>query len=188
MRIAKPSYLDVGAHHPFELSNTALLYQRGSRGINIEANPDLIAAFRQHRPEDQNICAGVGPRPGAMTFYRINQTSGCNSFVRAAVEDHGIGDAVELPVVTLASIVADYAAGCWPDLLSIDIEGLDLPVLYSADFREGGPKVICIEAVSGAGDISSELREMMPPRGYFLHSWCGSNMLFVRAELKDWLY
>jgi hypothetical protein len=32
LRIRQPSYLDIGAHHPFHLSNTALLYQRGSAG------------------------------------------------------------------------------------------------------------------------------------------------------------
>lgn len=187
LRISKPSYLDIGAHHPFELSNTALLYARGSRGINVEANPALIPAFEKYRPEDKNVCVAVGPRSGSAKLNRINATSGCNSLL--PIEGHGkLLDAVEVPVLTIGEIVSIYAGGCWPDLLSMDIEGMDLAVLYSADFRNSGPKVICAEAVSSSGNISSELREMMPPRGYFLHSWAGSNMLFVRAELKDWLY
>src|SRR5437763_16778861 len=39
--INTPSYIDVGAHHPVNISNTALLYERGCRGIKIDANPDL---------------------------------------------------------------------------------------------------------------------------------------------------
>ena len=50
--ITRPSYLDIGAHDPFKISNTALLYLRGSRGINVEANPRLIEAFRVQRPDD----------------------------------------------------------------------------------------------------------------------------------------
>ena len=38
LRIEKPSYIDIGAHHPFWLSNTFFFYKKGSKGINIEAN------------------------------------------------------------------------------------------------------------------------------------------------------
>ena len=31
-KIEKPSYIDIGAFHPFELSNTAKFYLTGSRG------------------------------------------------------------------------------------------------------------------------------------------------------------
>ena len=40
--IEKPSFLDIGAHHPVHCSNTALLYARGARGVCVEANPNLI--------------------------------------------------------------------------------------------------------------------------------------------------
>ena len=29
--ISKPSYLDIGAHHPYYLNNTALFYKQGSQ-------------------------------------------------------------------------------------------------------------------------------------------------------------
>src|SRR5690606_9910227 len=45
LQIKNPSYLDLGAHHPTDISNTKLLYDRGSRGVNIEANRHLIEAF-----------------------------------------------------------------------------------------------------------------------------------------------
>ncbi len=40
--IDNPSYLDIGAHHPTNISNTKLFYDAGSRGINVEANPNLF--------------------------------------------------------------------------------------------------------------------------------------------------
>lgn len=186
LRILEPSYLDIGAHHPFELSNTALLYVRGSRGINVEANPVLIEAFQKYRTEDKNVCAAVGTQAGFAKLNRINATSGCNSIL--PITGHGpLIDAIEVPVVTADMIVDLYADGCWPDLLTIDAEGMDLEILGSIDYARGHPKVVCVEAVSPAGDIASDLRDLMGANGYTPHSWCGSNMLFVRSELQDWL-
>ena len=78
--IEKPSYLDIGCHHPTIDSNTALLYQRGSRGINIDANPLLIPQFDEQRPEDINLNIGIGANPGKATFYQVDDRSGLNSF------------------------------------------------------------------------------------------------------------
>lgn len=60
--IEKPSYIDIGDHHPYEISNTALLYELGSNGINIEANPNLLEEFKKERKHDINICCGIGSK------------------------------------------------------------------------------------------------------------------------------
>lgn len=52
MGIKKPSYIDIGAHHPYEISNTAIFYMNGCRGVNVEANPNLIDEFYKERPDD----------------------------------------------------------------------------------------------------------------------------------------
>ena len=39
-------YVDVGAHHPVRFSNTYYFYKQGWAGINIEPNPDSLAAFK----------------------------------------------------------------------------------------------------------------------------------------------
>ena len=45
----------MGAHHPERISNTKLFYDSGSRGINVEANPELHKIFLEERPEDINL-------------------------------------------------------------------------------------------------------------------------------------
>jgi len=40
-------YVDLGAFHPFVYSNTCLLSKLGWRGINIDANPNVINLFNQ---------------------------------------------------------------------------------------------------------------------------------------------
>lgn len=179
--IEKPSYLDVGAYHPFDLSNTALLYERGSRGINVEPNEAQFALFIKARPDDVNLCVGVAPFVGRLTFHHVAADPGRFTFDVATAATLGIVRSVELPVMTLNQIVTHHAGGIWPDLLSIDIEGLDIDVLAGADFGASAPKLVIAEADCGAGDTSHELAALMAAKGFCLHSWCGSNMIFVRV-------
>ncbi|RUU23683.1 FkbM family methyltransferase [Mesorhizobium sp. M7A.T.Ca.TU.009.01.3.2] len=184
--IEKPSYLDVGAYHPFDLSNTALLYERGSRGVNVEPNAVLFDAFRKARPEDTNILAGVAPIHGEMTFYHVAADPGRFTFDVATATTLGITHTEQVIVYTLNQII-DIVPDLdrWPDLLNIDIEGLDVDVLRSTDFGENPPRVVIVEADNGSGDASHELDALMHAKGYTLHSWAGSNMIFVRVADSD---
>jgi len=80
--ISKPTYIDIGANHPFYLSNTALFYEKGCRGINIEANPDLIKEFKLRRPADININVGVGEKEDAMDFFVMEDNTLSSFFER----------------------------------------------------------------------------------------------------------
>lgn len=61
-------FIDVGAFHPFELSNTMLLSQLGWRGINIDYDQVKISRFEKLRPRDQNIYAAVSDVPRDMIY------------------------------------------------------------------------------------------------------------------------
>ena len=182
LNVDKPSYIDIGAHHPFDLSNTALLYQRGSRGINVEANPDLLPAFSKHRSQDMNISVGIGPRRGRAPFYRTrsNMASGRNSFVREAVQPHGIAGIIEIDMTTVDDIIAGHAGGIVPDFMSIDIEGMDHAVLEGMACR---PSVVCAEAMDDGAMI-----KLMQDRGYFLALRACDNLILVRSDLHGRLY
>ncbi|MER9937421.1 FkbM family methyltransferase [Mesorhizobium sp. M0088] len=176
--IERPSYLDVGAYHPFDLSNTALLYERGSRGIVVEPNLAAFDAFVAARPDDIILPVGVAPIAGTLTFFHVLADPGRFTFDKATAMTLGIVRSEELPVTTLNAIVEDLG-GIWPDLLSLDIEGLDIDVLQGATFGEG-PKVVIVEADNGSGDTSHELAALMEAKGCTLHSWAGNNMIFIR--------
>lgn len=161
--ITRGKYFDVGAHHPFNISNTALLYDRGWRGICVEANPNHINAFENFRPEDNILNVGVGCSVGSMPFYMIDSYSGRNSFDKEVVEKFTkdypgfqISEVKQIPVVTLDSLFNSLYI---PDLLCIDIEGLDYAVLYT---MEGRPKVICVE---NEGHIK-EFDDLLKLKGY----------------------
>ena len=190
--IAKPSYLDIGAHHPFEISNTALLYARGCRGVNVEANPNLIDAFYRQRPEDINLNVGVADQPGTMTFFKISDQSGLNTFdpKRAAeiVErgKFGIKEQIPINVVTISQIVQEHCGGVFPDLLTIDVEGFDFPILKSIDYNDSFPKVIVVECNS-----ESALREIstfLHSKNYMFYFRASVNLFFLHNTLKHRLF
>ena len=185
MGIDRPGYLDLGAHHPYVISNTALLHERGSRGVNVEANPHLVEAFREARPDDLTINVGVGPEQGTWPFYRFTKRSGLNTFseaiVAARADRHPVEEVVHLPVWTITRIVEECCGGAYPPLLSMDLEGLDLAVLKTADFSLSRPRVVIAEL---QGADAAEARPLMANWGFRVVCRMVSNLLFVH---DDWI-
>jgi len=173
--IERPSFLDIGAHHPVNCSNTALLYERGSRGVCVEANPNLIPAFAQLRPEDVTLNFGVGPAQGELEFFMIDDFSGRNSFDRATAEgfvaahpEFSIREIRKIAIHTLDDTVQQHCGGVWPDFLSLDAEGLDYSILKASSLTaQDGPKLICVETLSGQDkDVGASMAALLTARGY----------------------
>lgn len=184
--IAAPSYVDVGAHHPWELSNTALMYKRGSRGVCIEANPHIVHRFWEERPLDRTECAAVIGKasPGdKIKLYRASHESGINSTVLENLAKHPRMDSVEVIAITLSQVVEWYADGKWPDFLSVDAEGRDLEILRSLPLSQT-VKIICVEAVSQIGDISKQIDHWADESDFFVHSRMGGNVILAHEALK----
>lgn len=174
-RIERPSFLDVGCHHPVHCNNTALLYERGARGVNVDANPNVTALYEELRPDDLTLTVGVGPEEGSLEYFMIDHLSGRNGFDRASAEEFvaaspefSIQEVRRIPVVTLDHIVQTRFGGRWPDLLCLDAEGLDMAILRASNFDAStGPLAVCVEAVSGADrDHGGDLAALLAARGY----------------------
>lgn len=192
------AWIDLGAHHPFHLSNTALAYKRGSRGINVEANPALLAELQDLRPNDINLNMGVDVTAGTKTFYMYGETSGRNTFSADEVKSLegvlNVTKTIELPVLTVNDIVRRFCGNNWPDLLLTDIEGLDYAVLKSALFTErmvdgvktfNAPKVIVTETRKSNAEA---VKALLIDRCYFLYCRMGENLFFIRNDFKGVCY
>ena len=161
--ISKPSYLDVGAHHPHYISNTALFYENGSRGINIEPDPSLFNEFLLHRKDDINLNVGISNINEELDFYVIS-TPTLNTFSEEEAEkyseqgDYNIIRTEKIEVKTLDFILNKYANNVFPQFLSIDAEGVDELIIKAINFENSYPIVICIETITfsntGIGEAS----------------------------------
>ena len=120
--ISNPSYLDVGANDPFYLSNTALFYEQGCRGINIEANPALIRSFIKARPEDVNLNIGIGQKETIMDFYVMNDPTlssfsakECEKYIETG--KYHIISTLKIKISTIQKILEEFNNGIFPDFL-----------------------------------------------------------------------
>jgi FkbM family methyltransferase len=192
--IEKPSYIDIGANDPYSLSNTAIFYLNGCKGINIEANPNLIGKFLKERPGDINLNIGIGSVEGEFDFYMMDDPTLC-SFSKAESEKYestGLYKVIEVKrilLTTIQKILEKYTNGIFPDFLSLDAEGMDFEILKTVDFKENAPKVICVEAADyspvGGGARRSELIEFLVGKDYF--EYANTNLNAIMVKNSFWL-
>jgi FkbM family methyltransferase len=182
-------YIDVGAHHPYRYSNTHIFYKRGWHGINIDATPGSMAAFRRARPRDICLEVGIGARHGTQTFYVFND-SALNTFDRAlalarAIPPWKIERTIEVPISPLADILqAHMSIGQAIDFLNIDVEGLDMVVLHSNDWTRFRPKVILVETLGQSIDevVASSATHFLKSLGYTFYSKTVNTSFFIDSK------
>jgi len=150
--VREGTYLDVGAHHPSRFSVTRHLYQLGWRGVNVEANPDLIPAFLAQRPSDKNIWACVGTEQTySFTIFEEPAISTVSNEWKEKFlsENQKILKIIDIPGVSLFTLLKENFSNEPLDLLCIDAEGSDLNVLQSGYFEknpERKPKWLLLES------------------------------------------
>jgi len=84
--VTRATYLDVGAFLPVFANNTYLLYQKGSRGVLVEPNIDLIPELRAKRPGDIVLNVGVGLTEQTAADYYCLSLPEWNTFDRDEAE------------------------------------------------------------------------------------------------------
>lgn len=190
--VRDPTYLDVGAHHPTHLSNTYFFYLRGGRGVNVEPDPDLFARFGEQRALDTNLnCAISLTDDGEADFFcmdppTLNTLSEAEARTYEATGRHPIRAVVRVPTMTINSLLDKHFAGRAPDLLTVDIEGLDEAVVRSLDLARHRPLVICVETLSYSVD-RREVKlhgviEHLVSHGYMHYADTYINSIFVDEQ------
>jgi FkbM family methyltransferase len=156
-------YVDIGAHHPVRFSNTQLFYERGWRGINIDATPGSMKAFNESRKNDINIEVGASDISGNAEYFSFEE-SALNSFDRALSEeriDHGwkLKEKIRVPVMPINDILEKYLPSniTHIDFITIDVEGLEFQILRSFDFHKYAPDYFLVEDLSNSDkDIADQ--------------------------------
>lgn len=165
-------YVDVGAHHPTRFSNTHLLYIKGWRGINIDAVPGSMDAFRRARRRDINLEIAVSSdgRPQRLYLFdepALNSLSKELSMQRSNTTGYSIKKEIILPTRSLHEILAEYLPADMGriDLMTVDVEGRDLDVLRSNDWSRFRPCILLIEVVDASLEDLNDREEVVYLRG-----------------------
>ena len=188
MKIDKPVYLDIGAADPVAVNNTYLLYQTGGHGVLVEPNPYYVERLQQRRPKDTVVAAGVGVDDAQEAdYYVMREHPMLNTFSRDDVAfrqrahtESVVEKTLKMRLIQINHLIETYLGGKAPDLLSIDIEGLDFAVLRTLDFDNYRPAAICAEAVLMVRPgVNSETVNLLTSKGYVVHGATQYNTIFA---------
>jgi FkbM family methyltransferase len=184
-------YVDVGCYHPKHWSNTYLMHKRQWTGINIDIDEFKIQMFNIARKNSTNICSAVSNEEKDITYYCSRDYSPVNTLDQNFAE----GMTSKKPRVNyelkrtkskkLDKIILETKFREREiDLLSIDVEGHELPVLQSLNFQVYKPKVLVIELHEEkiVEIIKTELYEFVTAKQYSLYSWVKPSLIFVRND------
>jgi FkbM family methyltransferase len=178
-------YLDVGANHPYNMSNTALFYETGGQGILVEPDPALAKTLQSKRPRDKILQCGVhfsGAESGE--FFALDPPS-LNTFSRQEMEryvsmGHKLMDTLQVELKNINSIL-ELAGDL--DFMSMDIEGLDKAVLEMIDWKKFRPTCICVETITYESQQEptklNDIIELMLSQNYILYADTFVNSIFV---------
>jgi FkbM family methyltransferase len=178
-------YLDIGASHPFRISNTYLLYRSGWRGVTVEPIPRLGELHRRWRPRDTLLPAAVGRAAGTLEFFEMTPSvlSTLDREVAARyVANHQavIFQRYSIEVMPINRVFEQASAISPIDFVSIDIEGLDTEVLSEVDFARFRPALFCIEF--DCAKARQDLEALFRRANYRIDREIGCNLFAVPAD------
>ena len=170
-------YIDVGCNHPIKYNNTYLLYKRGWSGINIDLDASSIKLFDEYRKGDHNIGALVSNEEKIKKTYIYHERSTINTVEKTMVD---------LKINKPKKI----------NLLTVDVEGHEFPVLENFEFSKYGIDVVVLELLNDKVDkmemykqsielvMKSNIYNLLLKRGYKLINWIHSDLIFVNNNFS----
>jgi FkbM family methyltransferase len=187
LKVKAPTYLDIGAGDPVLSNNTYALYCTGSRGVLVEPNPALVEKLRTVRPGDVVVASGIGLKDTTEAdYYVIRGRWPLNTFsledvaeLRQQSSKDPVERVIKMPLIQINRLIGDHFQHA-PDLLSIDIEGMDLAVLRSLDFRAHRPAAICAETKKPwMSHDNTPIARLLRRKGYVACAGSLYNTIFV---------
>ena len=150
----KGKFLDIGCYHPTRHNNTYEMYKKGWSGINIDLNPLTIELFDFMRPKDVNINIGISDNDSEKELYFIDELDTQNTIDKNQLEflkkHHNIKQdqiiVKKIKTKNLETILNEYQFYNI-DFMNLDIEGHELQVLKTLDFKKIKIKYLCVEMI-----------------------------------------
>lgn len=187
--VNKGCYIDVGAHDPIVGSVSLAFYNRGWRGVHVEASPTKAEHLRAARPDEVVIEGAVSCQPGAITFYEEATSNGLSTGDADVAAQHRQDGAsfraIKVPTLTLDDVFAQ-ARGPAIHWLKIDVEGMEKSVLHSWQSATR-PWILVIEATK-PGDPTPAHQAWEPlvlALGYDCVYFDGLNRFYLHEDQRQ---
>lgn len=182
-------YVDIGAQSPIIDSVSMGFFQKGWRGIHVEANPDYASELRNARPGDTVVEAFVSNEPGIATFHAIKGT-GLSTFDYSLAKAHVDAGHFEMEIIAVPMVTLDDVLGLVPGRevhwLKVDVEGAERQVIegWRSDQR---PWVVVIESIQPLTHepTQGEWEQLLLERGYLFVYADGLNRFYLHRSHSD---
>lgn len=173
-------FVDVGAGDGISRSNTYAFEKAGWSGVCIEADPRVAEKLITTR---KNCFIGaVHTYWGTTTFHLSTQDPALSRVDIDEISQHDQFKRVKMQCTTLGNIISlNYIHQI--DLLSIDVEGLELEILNDLFTGLYRPRIIIVEYnTAGLPDNTEALISFFADKPYKLIHKTEANMIFKREE------
>lgn len=191
------SYLDLGANHAKQYSNTYYFYDKGARGVLVEANPSLIPELKLYRNEDVILNCCISDKAGDPVDFYVLNGDGLSTPDKQRVDEVitinpalKIDRIVPVKTMTVSQILETYFDKS-PVYMNIDLEGDDMAILSSIDWETYRPLMISIEMIPYrprlvVGEKDEKIIQFMESIEYIEYAFTGINSIFLdRRQIKD---
>lgn len=183
-------YIDVGAHHPFALSNTALFHMQGWNGINVEPSRSNFLSFKRMRPNAINLNVAIHNTKKEVVLHtfkggRVNTI--VDSIAEHQKQNKEFVESTTVSAMSLNELCEEYLPpNTAIDLLSLDIEGYDFEAIDAFDLSKYKPKVMCIEnhGFNFLELSESRLVKKVLSEGYCIYSINVFSFVFLSLEFR----
>tara|TARA_B110000503_G_scaffold134938_1_gene214634 strand:- start:14 stop:715 length:702 start_codon:yes stop_codon:yes gene_type:complete len=185
------TYLDIGANHPFLISNTYYFYRNGSTGTLIEPDPALYKNLKKKRPSDNILNCGVGfgnKIETAKLYIMDNPVLNTFSFEEAKRleqnTNYKIVNDLDIELIPINFILEEMKF--LPSFISIDVEGLDYEILKNLDTQKYRPAIIVAETLTfepnTGGRKIEKIIELMLEKNYKVFADTRLNTIFINKD------
>lgn len=188
----KMTYLDLGANHAKELSNSYFFYEQGARGVLVEANPELINELQRERSRDiiVNKAIALNDNQKSVDFYSLSGDGLSTISYESAMEtcrtnpEIFIKEKYTIPAITIENILEMYFSEQNPTMLSIDLEGIEMQILEQINFEKYRPLIIIIEDIPYSpqlivGGKENKALKFLIDKGYTEYAFTGINAIYL---------
>ena len=203
--VDKGFYIDAGAWLPRADNVTAIFYDQGWRGVNIEPIKEVFDILSSERIHDINLCLAVvddpsiqtipimvaGDDPTAWGHHHLLPTEQADS--PSIFDRHTTAARRDVPASTLREIVEKYAALQQINFLKLDVEGYEHKALLGLDIKSLSlhqrPQVVLLEATIPNTRLSAphrqQCREYLLENSYQFLFHDGLNDYYCLSDLYD---
>lgn len=186
----KCTYLDLGANHPIEMSNTYFFYSLGASGVLVEANKALIPELQIYRQKDIIVNKCVAEKSGGKVKFNVLNIDGLSFPGDISVDelkrenpDIRIEAVEEIETISVNDLMEKYFPES-PIIMNVDIEGREMEILTSISWEKYRPFLIIVEVIPYSpklivGIKNQEIIDYLGAQGYCEYAFTGINSIFI---------